>query len=105
MSNGNDLKSIEILLVEDSPSDIRLTEEVFKESEINNNVTVVKNGVEALAYLSREGKHENAVWPDLILLDLNLPKKNGREVLAEIKTNVIRSIENFWLTIVKLAAK
>jgi two-component system, chemotaxis family, response regulator Rcp1 len=80
-------KPIEILLVEDNPGDVRLTLEAFKEAEVLNNFTVMNDGVEALAYLRREGRHAKAVRPELILLDLNLPKKDGREVLAEIKTD------------------
>lgn len=138
-------KPIEILLVEDSPGDVRLTQEVFKESKILNRLSVVMDGVEAMAFLRREGKYATAPSPDLILLDLNLPKKDGREVLAEIKSSedlkripvvvltiskaeedilkayelyancyitkpidldqfvkVVKSIEDFWLTIVKL---
>jgi two-component system, chemotaxis family, response regulator Rcp1 len=78
---------IEILLVEDNLGDARLTLEAFKEGQVPNNFTVVNDGVEALAYLQREGQHANAVRPELILLDLNLPKKDGREVLAEIKAD------------------
>jgi two-component system, chemotaxis family, response regulator Rcp1 len=138
-------KEIEILLVEDNPGDVRLTTEALSEGKILNNLNVVGNGVEALAFLNQEGKYKDAPRPDLILLDLNLPKKDGREVLAEIKTNrdlkripvviltssaadqdiatsynlqancyitkpvdldqfltVIKSIEQFWLTVVKL---
>ncbi|MDQ7839300.1 MAG: response regulator [Thermodesulfobacteriota bacterium] len=138
-------KPIEILLVEDSPGDVRLTREALKESKVRNNLHVAIDGVEAMAFLRREGKYANAPKPDLILLDLNLPKKDGREVLAEIKSDehlrsipvvilttsqaeedilrtynlhancyitkpvnfdrfveVVRRIENFWLTIVKL---
>jgi CheY-like chemotaxis protein len=138
-------KPIDILLVEDNPGDVRLTTEVFKDSKILNNLSVVADGVETLAFLRREGRYANAPRPDLILLDLNLPKKDGREVLAEIKTHpnlqripvvilttsqaeqdilksydlhancyitkpvdldgfikIIKSIEDFWLTIVKL---
>jgi CheY-like chemotaxis protein len=138
-------KPIEILMVEDNPGDVRLTVEALKETKLNNNLNIVKNGVEALAYLRREGKYASAARPDLILLDLNLPKKDGREVLREIKedqdlgripvvilttsqaeedilktydlhancyiskpvnleqfTQVVQSIEFFWLTIVKL---
>ena len=79
--------TIEILLVEDNPGDARLTLEAFKEGRVLNNFTVMKDGVEALAYLRREGQYANSVQPDLILLDLNLPKKDGREVLAEIKAD------------------
>jgi two-component system, chemotaxis family, response regulator Rcp1 len=78
---------IEILLVEDNLGDARLTLEAFKEGQVPNNFTVVNDGVEALAYLHREGQHAKAVRPELILLDLNLPKKDGREVLAEIKAD------------------
>jgi CheY-like chemotaxis protein len=138
-------KPIEILMVEDNPGDVRLTVEALKDTKLNNNLAVVENGVEALAYLRQEGDYADAPRPDLILLDLNLPKKDGREVLGEIKkdadlgripvvilttsqaeedilktydlhancyiskpvdleqfTQVIRSIEFFWLTIVKL---
>lgn len=138
-------KSIEILLVEDNPADVRLTQENFKESKLRNNLNVVSDGEEAMAFLRREGKFRDAVHPDLIILDLNLPKKDGREVLAEIKSDdrlkripvviltisdaeedilksydlyancyitkpfdldqfgkIVRSIEDFWLTIVKL---
>jgi CheY-like chemotaxis protein len=138
-------RSIEILLVEDNPADVRLTQENFKESKLRNNLNVVSDGEEALAFLHREGKFRDAVCPDLIVLDLNLPKKDGREVLAEIKSDdrlkripvviltisdaeedilksydlyancyitkpldldqfgkIVRSIEDFWLTIVKL---
>jgi two-component system, chemotaxis family, response regulator Rcp1 len=76
---------IEILLVEDNPGDVRLTKEALKEGKILNNLSVVPDGVEALAFLRRENPYENAPRPELILLDLNLPKKDGREVLAEIK--------------------
>jgi len=136
---------VEILLVEDNPGDVRLTQEALKESKVTNNLSVAEDGVEALAFLKREGKYADAPRPDLLLLDLNLPKKDGRELLEEIKANenlrripvvvlttskaeedivrmynqhancyitkpidfdqfieVIKSIENFWLTIVKL---
>lgn len=136
---------IEILLIEDNPGDVRLTVEVFKEAKIHNNISVITDGIEAMAYLCQEGEYTNAPRPDLILLDLNLPKKDGREVLAEIKANpsfrripvvalttsrseedilktydlhvnayitkpvdleqfigIVKGIENFWLTIVKL---
>lgn len=136
---------IEILLVEDNPGDIRLIVEVLKEGKITNHLNVVEDGEEALAYLRREGSYQHAIMPDIILLDLNLPKINGTEVLAEIKNDpllrripviilttseaeqdilkaydlhancyitkpvnleqfltVVRSIESFWLTIVKL---
>ena len=138
-------KPIEILLVEDNPGDARLTVEGFKDAKVKNNITVVEDGMEALAYLHHEGAYANAVLPDLILLDLNMPKKDGREVLAELKADdklkripvlvftvssadkdilaaynlqanafitkpidldefitVVKSLEEFWLTIVKL---
>ena len=138
-------RPIEILLVEDNPGDVRLTREALKEDKLANPLHVVGDGVEALAYLRRQGRYANAVRPDIILLDLNLPKKDGREVLAEIKADedikripvvilttsqaeqdilkaydlhancyitkpvnfdqflrVVRSVEDFWLTIVKL---
>jgi CheY-like chemotaxis protein len=139
------VKPIEILLVEDNPGDVRLTQESLTDGKVRNSMQVVEDGVEAVAFLRREGKYANASRPDLILLDLNLPKKDGREVLAEIKADedlrripvvvlttskaeedifkaydqhancyitkpvdldqfiaVVRSIENFWFTIVKL---
>lgn len=147
MANGNctNLNPIELLLVEDSAADVRLTREALKEEKIQNNLSVVNDGVEALAFLRRQGKYANATRPDLILLDLNLPRKDGREVLAEIKrdeglkcipvvvltvsdaegdilksynlhancyikkpidliqfSKVVKSIQDFWLTIVKL---
>jgi chemotaxis family two-component system response regulator Rcp1 len=140
--------TIEILLVEDNPGDVRLTLEAFKTAKVANHLTVVNDGVEALAHLRRQGPYVNSVTPDLILLDLNLPKKDGREVLAEIKTDerlrkipvvilttsaakediartysshancyitkpvdldeffrVVKSIEDFWLTLVKLPSR
>jgi chemotaxis family two-component system response regulator Rcp1 len=136
---------VEILLVEDNPGDVRLTQEALKESKVTNNLSVAEDGVEALAFLQREGKYADAPRPDLLLLDLNLPKKDGRELLEEIKADdnlkripvvvlttskaeedilrmydqhancyitkpidfdqfidVVKSIEDFWLTIVKL---
>lgn len=76
---------IDILLVEDNPGDVRLTKEALKEGKVRNRLSVVGDGAEAMAFLRGEGKHRDAPRPDLIILDLNLPKKNGREVLAEIK--------------------
>lgn len=78
-------KPVEILLVEDNPGDILLTVEALKEGKVYNNLSVAKDGVEAMAFLYRKGRHADAPRPDLILLDLNLPKKGGREVLAELK--------------------
>lgn len=145
MENGNHVNLIEVLLVEDSPADVRLTREALKEEKMRVNLQVVGDGVEAMQFLRREGKFATAVQPDLILLDLNLPKKDGREVLKEIKSDeslkripvviltmskaeedvlktydlhancyitkpldlkqfskVVKSIQEFWLTIVKL---
>lgn len=87
MSAAEALKPVEILLVEDNPGDVRLTKEALKEAKVINNLTVLKDGVEALAFLRRQGTYDNAITPHLILLDLNLPKKDGREVLAEIKAD------------------
>ena len=80
-----DDEMIEILLVEDNPADVRLTREAMRESKLINKLSVVSDGVEALAYLRKEGQYSEATTPDLILLDLNLPKKDGREVLEEVK--------------------
>lgn len=78
-------RQVEILLVEDNPGDVRLTKEGLKDSRIVNHIHVVGDGVEAIEFLKREGRYVHAPRPDLILLDLNLPKKDGRELLAEIK--------------------
>jgi chemotaxis family two-component system response regulator Rcp1 len=78
---------VEILLVEDNPGDVRLTKEALKEGKVYNNLHWAKDGVEALEFLRRQGKHANAPRPDIILLDLNLPKKDGREVLSVIKSD------------------
>jgi CheY-like chemotaxis protein len=78
-------RPIEILLAEDSAADVRLTREAFDDAKVLNNLNVVGDGVEAMAYLRREGKYSNATRPDLVLLDLNMPRKDGREVLAEVK--------------------
>jgi len=139
---------IQVLLVEDNPGDVRLTKEALKEGKLLNHVHVVGDGVEALSFVRKQGKYANAVQPDLILLDLNLPKKDGREVLAAIKTDpglkripvvvlttssaeedvlktydlhancyitkpvdleqfmrVVKSIEDFWVTVVKLPSE
>jgi len=82
---GAAIRPIEILLVEDSPTDVLLAQEALEQAKVLNNLHVASDGVEALAFLRREAGYENAVRPDLILLDLNLPRKDGREVLAEIK--------------------
>ena len=76
---------IEILLVEDNPADVRLTQEALKEGKVRNNLHIARDGIEAMEFLRRNGKYANAVRPDLILLDLNLPRKDGREVLSDIK--------------------
>ncbi len=82
-----DVRPIEILLVEDSPSDTELTIEALKEARVRNHLSVVEDGVEALEFLRRQGRYQQAPRPDLIMLDLNLPRKDGREVLAEIKAD------------------
>jgi CheY-like chemotaxis protein len=142
------LKPIEILLVEDNAADVRLTEEALKEGKVRNNLHVARDGMEALEFLRRQGKHAKATRPDLILLDLNLPRRDGREVLAEIKddpalkmipvvvlttssaeadilksyklhancyitkpvdleqfVSVVKSIDDFWLTVVRLPSE
>jgi two-component system response regulator len=81
------VKPIEILLVEDNPGDVRLSIEVLRDAKVHNHLNTVSDGVEALSFLRREGIYADAPHPDLILLDLNLPKKDGREVLAEIKAD------------------
>jgi CheY-like chemotaxis protein len=85
MSSHTTGKPIEILLVEDNPADVRLTMEALKEDKVLNHLSVAMDGVEALAFLRHEGHYAGAPRPDLVLLDLNLPRKDGREVLAEIK--------------------
>jgi CheY-like chemotaxis protein len=147
MSDAATLRAIEILIVEDNPGDVRLTIEGLNEGKVRNNLHVAKDGVEALQFLRRENQFADAVRPDLILLDLNLPRKDGRQVLSEIKADpdlktipvvvlttsraeqdvlhsyqlqancyitkpvdleqfitVVKSIEDFWLTIVTLPA-
>ena len=81
------MKPFQILLVEDNPADVRLAREALKEGPLENNLNVVPDGMEAVAYLRREGNYTGVSRPQLILLDLNLPKKDGREVLAQIKTD------------------
>ena len=145
MSSQTISRPIDVLLVEDNPGDVRLTREALKEGKIRNNLHVARDGVEALAFLRREGEHADAPRPDVILLDLNLPRKDGREVLTEVKGDpalrqipvviltssqaeedicraydlhancyiskpvdldqfirVVKSIEEFWFTVVKL---
>ncbi len=85
MSEASPVRPIEILLVEDNPGDVRLTREALKEGKMINNLNVVMDGEQALEYLHRRGEYAHTIRPDLILLDLNLPKISGREVLADIK--------------------
>ena len=87
MNTSQPTREISILLVEDNPGDVRLTIEALKEGKVSNRLSVVSNGFEALEYLRHVGRYAGVPRPDLILLDLNLPKKNGREVLAEIKSD------------------
>ncbi|RAM49153.1 response regulator [Mastigocladus laminosus UU774] len=87
MSAETDEKHRTIFLVEDNKADIRLIQEALKHSMIPHQIIIVRDGMDAMAYLRQEGEYANAPRPDLILLDLNLPKKDGREVLAEIKTD------------------
>lgn len=85
MSDQRNSRPVEILLVENNPGDVRLMAEVFRESNLHNTLHTVRDGVEALAFLRQEGDYAHAPRPGLILLDLNLPRKDGRQVLAEIK--------------------
>ncbi len=99
MKFGTAPKAVEILLVEDSPIDVKLTEEALHEIQVKNNLHVVTDGEDAMDFVKRQGKHQHAPRPDFILLDLNLPKKDGREVLAEIKADPdLRSIPVVILT-------
>ena len=145
MSTPNNCHPIEILLVEDNPGDVRLTQEAVRETKVHNNLHVVTNGYDAMAFLHHEGRFAEVPRPDLILLDLNMPGMDGREVLRQVKSDdklrripvviitssqaeedilraydlqascyvtkpvdldqfvkVVKSIEDFWLTIVKL---
>ena len=96
---GVDAAAITVLLVEDSPGDVRLTREAFKDAKVHINLQVASDGAEAMDFLNREGKYADAPRPDLILLDLNLPKKDGREVLEEIKESpALKSIPVVILT-------
>ena len=100
MQSNESGKPIEILLVEDNEGDIRLAVEALKDAKIFNHINFVQDGVEAMAYVRKQGKFARALRPDLILLDLNMPKKDGREVLAEIKSDPdLRSIPVVILTI------
>jgi chemotaxis family two-component system response regulator Rcp1 len=93
MSSQTTQRQKEVLLVEDNPGDVRLAHEALEEAQAHINLSVVGDGVEAIAFLRRQGKYVDAVRPDLLLLDLNLPKKNGREVLSEVKADfVLRNI-------------
>jgi CheY-like chemotaxis protein len=92
-------RPIEVLLVEDDPGDVLLIREAFEFNKVHNNLNVVSDGEQALAYLRREGEHAEALRPDLVLLDLNLPRKDGREVLAEVKQDAeLRTIPIVVLT-------
>ncbi|MFP3975497.1 MAG: response regulator [Dehalococcoidia bacterium] len=87
MTRENNRRPVDILLVEDNPGDARLAKEAFKDGKAPTEIHVVSDGVEAMNFLRRQGQYADAPFPDLILLDLNLPRKDGREVLAEIKTD------------------
>jgi two-component system response regulator len=82
-----EVRPIEILLVEDSPSDAEFTAEALKEAKVRNHLSLVEDGVQAMEFLHRQGRYTQAPRPDLIMLDLNLPRKDGREVLAELKAD------------------
>jgi len=93
------IQDLEILLVEDNEGDIRLTIEAFKEAKIRNQIKVVRDGEEALDYLRKQGSYVNALSPDIILLDINLPKIDGKEVLSTMKNDpVLKSIPVIMLT-------
>ncbi|WP_424355924.1 response regulator [Methanobacterium sp. MBAC-LM] len=87
MNIGEDKKKFSILIIEDNPADIRMMQEIFKESNTKTNIHVAYNGIEALEFLNKKEKHQNQLKPNLILLDLNIPLIDGFEVLKEIKTN------------------
>jgi two-component system response regulator len=96
---GGDAMPIEVLLVEDSAGDVRLTREAFKDAKVHINLHVASDGIEAMAFLKREDQYAAVPRPDLILLDLNLPRKDGREVLEEIKEDpLLKSIPVVILT-------
>ncbi len=98
-SYGDCAQEIEVLLVEDSPGDIRLTQEALKDAKMHINLQVARDGIEAMSFLKQEGEYAKSPRPDLILLDLNLPKKDGREVLHEIKeSETLKSIPVVVLT-------
>lgn len=102
MEEKEKLRPIEILLVEDNLADVRLMEEALKDGKIDNNLSIARDGAEAMDFLHREGKYNGAPIPDIILLDLNLPKMDGRQVLKEIKNDEkLRSIPVVILTISK----
>ncbi len=99
MTHPSGAQPIEVLLVEDDPADVVLIREAFEHNEVRSSLHVAEDGVQAMAYLRREGPHADAPRPDLILLDLNLPRKDGREVLSEIKADpALRSIPVVVLT-------
>ena len=87
MGRNSEVRAVDVLLVEDNPGDVRLTREALKNGQIHVNLSVAHDGVEAIEFLRHQGQFADAPTPDLILLDLNLPRKNGREVLSEIKTD------------------
>ena len=94
-----DPQPVEVLLVEDDPGDVLMTREAFEENKVANRLTVMSDGVSAMAYLRKEGEHGDAPTPDLVLLDLNLPRMDGREVLAAMKSDeVLRRIPVVVLT-------
>ncbi len=102
MNKKNMVKPIDILLVEDNPGDVRLTQEALKEAKVKNDLYVVSDGVDAMAFLRKQGAYKDVPRPDMILLDLNLPKKNGHEVLREIKSDDdLKRIPVVMLTISK----